>query len=103
MALTILKNLCTPSYVYLVISLIFLIILSVQNYGNVNTYCLGDYSCDVQSTTLIFLIKLLYVAFWTWILNLMCKEGPTGTGIAWFLVLIPFIIMFLLLGMMVLN
>ncbi len=75
----------------------------MQNFGNVNTYCLGDYSCDVQNTTIIFLVKILYIAFWTWILNLMCKEGSTGTSIAWFLVLIPFILMFLLLGMMVLN
>jgi|TARA_A100001015_G_scaffold298216_1_gene380679 hypothetical protein len=103
MAFALLKKLCTPSYVYLVISIIFLIVSSMQNFGNVNTYCLGDYSCDVQNTTIIFLVKILYIAFWTWILNLMCKEGSTGTSIAWFLVLIPFILMFLLLGMMVLN
>ena len=58
-----LKKLCTPSYVYLVISTIFLIVASVQNYGNVNTYCLGDYSCEVTSTTVIFLIKVLYILF----------------------------------------
>lgn len=96
-----LKKLCTPSYVYLVISTIFLIVASVQNYGNVNTYCLGDYSCEVTSTTVIFLIKVLYILFWTWILNLMCNEG--ATGIAWFLVLLPFILMFIILVLLMLK
>ncbi len=96
-----LKKLCTPSYVYLVISTIFLIVASVQNYGNVNTYCLGDYSCEVTSTTVIFLIKVLYILFWTWILNLMCNAG--ATGIAWFLVLLPFILMFIILVLLMLK
>jgi len=56
------------------------------------------HSCNVSNTYLIFAIKLVYVLFWTWILNLMCNAG--ASGIAWFLVLIPFIIMFLLLGTM---
>ena len=96
-----LKKLCTPSYVYLVISTIFLIVASVQNYGNVNTYCLGDYSCEVTSTTVIFLIKVLYILFWTWILNLMCNAG--ASGIAWFLVLLPFILMFIILVLLMLK
>ena len=89
------KNLCTPSYVYLMLSLIFLLVASVQNYGNINNYCLGDFSCDVTSTSVIFLIKIMYILFWTWILNLMCNAG--ATSIAWFLVLLPFILLFIML------
>lgn len=96
-----LKKLCTPAYVYLVISSIFLLIASLQNYGNINTYCLGDYSCDVSSTILIFLIKVIYILFWTWILNLMCGAG--ASGIAWFLVLLPFILMFILIALMMIG
>jgi hypothetical protein len=99
--MNILKKLCTPAYVYLVISAIFLLIASFQNYGNINTYCLGDYSCDVTSTTMIFLIKVIYILFWTWILNLMCNAG--ATGIAWFLVLLPFILMFILISLMMIR
>ena len=91
-------SLCTPASIYFTISVIFLIVVFIQNYGNVNTYCLGVQSCNVSSTFLVFAIKLVYVLFWTWILNLMCNAG--ASGIAWFLVLIPFIIMFLLLSMM---
>jgi hypothetical protein len=95
MAITGLKNLCTPSYVYLVISLIAIIVMAIQNSGNVNVFCLGTYSCDVSSTALIFLAKLIYVLFWTWILNLMCKAG--ATTLSWIFVLFPFILFFLIL------
>lgn len=96
-----LRNLCTPAYVYLVISTIALIIMIFQNYGNVNTYCLGDYSCNVSSTAMIFIIKAIYILFWTWILNLMCSAN--ATGVAWFLLLLPLIIMFILIAAMLVS
>jgi|TARA_B100000900_G_C20518306_1_gene691052 hypothetical protein len=101
MAITGLRNLCTPSYVYLVISSIALIVMLYQNIGNVNTYCLGSYSCNVSSTALIFIIKAVYILFWTWILNLMCKAN--ATSIAWLVLLLPVIIMFVLLAAMMVS
>ena len=101
MAMKGLRNLCTPAYVYLVISTIALIIMIFQNYGNVNTYCLGDYSCNVSSTAMIFIIKAIYILFWTWILNLMCSAN--ATSVAWFLLLLPLIIMFILIGAMLVS
>lgn len=98
MAIVGLRNLCTPAMFYLVMSITAMIVLFVQNYGYTNTYCLGSYSCDVSSTFLIFVIKLLYVLFWTWVLNLICNAG--APGVAWFLVLLPFLLMFILLGLM---
>ena len=89
------KNLCTPAYVYLLLSVIFLAVSTVQNYGNINTYCLGEMSCSVPSTFLVFLIKAIYVLFWTWILNLICGAGYKS--IAWVLVLLPFMLLFVLL------
>jgi hypothetical protein len=96
MAIAGLKNLCRPAYVYLVISIIFLVIMAFQNIGNEKTYCLGNYSCDVYNTTLVFIIKIIYILFWTWVLNLICGAG--AKGLAWFLVLFPFILFFILLG-----
>jgi len=90
-----LTKLCGPSHFYLVISLVFVFIASMQNMGSRTVYCLGNLSCDVTDTTLIFAIKLLYILFWTWILNLMCNTG--ATKIAWALVLLPFILMFILI------
>lgn len=101
MAITGLRNLCTPSYVYLVISSIAMLVMIYQNMGNMNTYCLGSYTCNVTSTTLIFVIKAAYILFWTWVLNLMCKSN--ATGIAWFVLLLPVIVMFILIGAMMLS
>ena len=101
MAIAGLRNLCTPSYVYLVISTIALLVMSYQNMGNSNIYCLGDYSCSVTNTTLIFIVKIVYVLFWTWILNLMCRAG--ASSIAWFLVLLPFLLMFVLLTLFMVS
>jgi hypothetical protein len=98
MAVAGLKNLCTPASIYLGISLIAIFIMGIQNYisGSANVYCLGSYSCVVSSTVLVFMIKLIYVLFWTWILNLICRAG--APGLSWLLVLFPFILLFVLLA-----
>ena len=88
------KNLCTPAEFYLFISIVGVIVMWVQNYYNVNVYCLGNYTCNV-STSLIFVIKIVYILFWTWIINLVCDSG--ATYFAWFLVLFPYILLFVLL------
>lgn len=93
-----LRNLCTPSYVYLVISMILLIVMYIQNLNNVNVFCLGAYECDVTSVTAIFVINIVYILFWTWILNLMCRAG--ASSIAWLILLLPVILFFVLVAMM---
>lgn len=90
-----LKQLCTPAMLYFVISMIGFIALVLQNMGNRNIYTLGAYSAQVPNTTMVLIMNLIYILFWTWILNLMCKDGHSE--IAWFLVLIPFILMFLMM------
>jgi len=90
-----LNKLCAPAHFYLVISLFFVFVASMQNAGSRNVYCLGSLTCDVTSTTLIFAVKLLYILFWTWILNMMCNTG--ASKMAWAIVLLPFILMFLLI------
>ena len=97
----VIKKLCTPAFLYFSISMIAIILMIFQNYGNENKYCLGDYNCHTENLSLIFLGKILYVIFWTFILNLICKAG--FTGISWFLVLFPFIFMFVILGIMILQ
>ena len=92
-----LSQLCTPSYVYFIISVLMIAIAVVQNLGNQTKYNLGMFSCRVPSCISVFIVKIIYILFWTWVLNLMCKDGHTG--IAWFLVLLPFILLFVILGM----
>ena len=96
-----LRDLCTPAYVYLFISSIALVVMFLQNIGNSKIYCLGSYSCDVSNTSMIFVIKLIYILFWTWLLNIICRGG--ATAFAWLLVLLPFVLLFLAIATMMLG
>jgi len=96
-----LKELCTPALVYFVISIISLLLVLFQNLGNRNSYHIGNFSCKVPDTMLVFIVKLIYILFWTWILNLICKDGHVG--ISWLLVLLPWILLFVIIGMIMLN
>lgn len=87
--------LCTPAMVYLVISFVALLFSWVQNRQNSNVYCAGHVSCPVQNTTYVFVLKILWFLFWTWILNVLCTKGYTT--VAWVLVAIPFMVFFTLM------
>ena len=93
-----LRNLCTPAVIYLAISMMLLVVMYIQNRNNVDVYCLGAYECDVTNVTAIFLVKFVYILFWTWILNLICSSG--FTSISWLLVLMPIILSFLLVALL---
>jgi hypothetical protein len=95
------KQLCTPAYIYFAISMVGIILSVMQNIGDDKIYRVGYYSADVPSNLLIFAVKIIYILFWTWILNLICKDGHKE--IAWFLVLIPFILIFVLIGLVMLS
>ena len=91
-------NLCTPATIYLVLSAIGIILIAFQNYGmSPNMYCVGNVQCPVQSSAPIFIMKILYVAFWTFILNALCSYGYNQ--LAWFLLLLPFILFFVFVFM----
>ena len=93
-----LKSLCGPAFVYFVFSIIFMVLILLQNLSNTDSYSVGNFSCSVPSTILIFVIKFVYILFWTWVLNLICKDGHSE--IAWLLVLIPFILFFIVIGIL---
>lgn len=91
-------NLCTPATIYLVLSAIGIIMIAFQNYGmSPNIYCVGNVRCPVQSNAPIFIMKILYVAFWTFVLNTLCNYGYNQ--LAWFLLLLPFILFFVFVFM----
>jgi hypothetical protein len=91
-------SLCTPAFIYILLSSIGIIILAYQNYGNSNLYCVGNVNCPVQSTTPIFVAKILYVFFWTFILNTLCSYGYYK--LSWFILLLPFILFFVVVSVM---
>jgi len=95
------RHLCKPAMVYLAISVVALIAIAYQNMGLNNMYCMGDFSCYVPSTAAVIFSEALYILFWTWILNLMCRTGYAS--ISWFLVVFPLVLFFVLIGLMMLT
>ncbi len=93
-----LNELCTPAYIYFIISVVGLVLMAIQNLGNTTKYCLGSFACEVPSTIIVFVVKIMYILFWSWILNLMCKDGHKN--VAWFLVLLPFVLFAVGIGML---
>lgn len=96
-----LKELCLPARVYFIISMIALVLLFFQNLGYNNSYHVGSFSCRVPSTVMVFIVKLIYILFWTWVLNLICKDGHSG--ISWLLVLVPYLLLFVIIGLLMIN
>ena len=94
-------QLCAPAAVYFVISMFALIMVIFQNASNTDSYHVGHFSCRVPNTFLVFVAKFIYVVFWTYVLNLICKDGHVG--ISWLLVLLPWLLLFSVMWVLMLN
>ena len=81
---------------YFVISMAAVAFMALQNIMTGRPYCIGLQKCSSNSITTMFVIKIVYVLFWTWLLNVICKNG--NEIISWVLVFIPIIIMFIMIG-----
>ena len=96
------NSLCVPAQIYLFVEVLIILGMTYQNWNNGdNTLCVGQYACSVESKTAIVLSKLIYVAFWTFILNVLCRGGYKK--FAWFLVLLPVILFFIILATFMLS
>ena len=95
------NSLCTPAKVYMLLSLTSVLALIYQNAASPRKYKVGRYSVDLPHTNIgFFFFKFLYIAVWTFILNELCSYG--WKDVSWFLVLFPFILMFVLIGILIL-
>ena len=95
-----LKKLCTPAMIYFVLSAIGMFLLGLQNLnGENNILCVGTYKCGIANKLIVFLLNAIYILFWTFVLDLFCKAGYKE--LSWFIVLIPFILYFLFLGLII--
>lgn len=96
-----LEKLCSPAQLYLFLEIVLTIGMLFQNAGNPNTLCVGMFECDSPNRAGMLFGKALYVAFWTFILNLMCKSNYKK--FAWLIVLFPFILFFILVFLLMLS
>lgn len=94
------SNLCGPALFYFLVSMISVILCILQNIGNRNKCKIGNMNIK-GNKFFIFLIKIIFILFWTWVLSLICRAGYRG--VSWFLVLFPFIMMVLLSLLIVEN
>jgi hypothetical protein len=93
-----LKKICPPAMLYLVLSIFSFLGILMQNCSISSRYVIGDMSAKTPChNAWIFVGKAIYIIFWTWLLNMLCSKG--FTTVSWFLVLLPFIAMFMILGL----
>ena len=91
------RSLCTPAQVYFFISIISILGILGQNAMASKTFRVGLYSVQSPISNLwFFAAKVIGVLIWTFILNYLCNSG--WKGMAWFLVLLPIVFMFVVIG-----
>ena len=95
------KKLCTPAMVYFLISISTLLMMIFSNRNSVSTLCMGEYQCPVESLFFIYIVKLAYLFIVTIILDSLCKNGYKS--ISWFLLLLPLLFYFVLLGLFMMT
>jgi hypothetical protein len=85
-----LKSLCTPAFIYFLIGAFSLTI------SFLSILFRKDFSFN---TFFVFTINVITILFWTWLLNLICKNGYTN--VSWFLLILPYVFLFALLIWMI--
>jgi len=70
------SNLCTPAKVYFVFTLLTVLMMLFQ-----------------RVRVMAIFSKIFFAGLWTFFLSWLCKKGYKG--VSWFLVLLPFIVMFI--------
>ena len=93
------NKLCLPAQLYLAISTLSVLGIFFQNIGMQNKYCIGNFSTELPCNNMVvFVVKTMYILVWTWILQKFCKKGYKS--IAWLIVLLPYVLMFLIILLM---
>ena len=91
------KSLCTPAQIYFFLSMFSILAIMSQNAMKSRIYRIGAYSVPTPFTNIVtFLMKIISIVIWTYILKYLCDNG--FMSIAWFLVLLPIVFMFVIIG-----
>lgn len=94
--------LCAPAQLYLLLSIIVILSMFKQNYKQPYQYCVGIFKANTECNNLVyFFLKFIYIIIWTYILQLLCRNGYST--ISWILVLLPFLGMFILIGLLLFS
>ena len=69
------SKLCTPAFIYFIVSFIYLIINSLTNFNIMN-----------------IIVKSFFIILWSLFLNILCSNGYTI--ISWLILVLPFFVLF---------
>jgi hypothetical protein len=101
-SLKLFNSLCTPAQLYLGMSVLAVLTQCYQNVGNPNMFACGLMKASTPINNIFYIaFEVLYVLGWTYLLNILCKKGYNQ--LSWLLVLLPFIAMFILIGLVIVT
>jgi hypothetical protein len=95
-------KICTPAQIYLIVSFILIVLsyfglsaISQQiTLNQANNSFLQSLNFTYQKDTRTsYVVQAVFIVLWTWVLSYLCKKG--FSNLSWFLVLLPWILMFL--------
>jgi len=95
-------KLCAPAQIYLIVSAVMLVLsyfglsaisqqLSIHQSNTPMLQTLNfTYQKDSRTS---YVVQGVFIVLWTWVLSYLCNKGYTS--LSWFLVLLPWVCMFL--------
>lgn len=95
-------KLCTPAQIYLIVSVVMLVLsyfglsaISQQlNMHQSSSPLLQSLNFTYQKDSRTsYVVQGVFILLWTWVLSYICRKGYTS--LSWFLVLLPWVLMFL--------
>jgi hypothetical protein len=95
-------KLCIPAQIYLIVSFILMVLsyfglsaISQQiTLNQANNSFLQSLNFTYQKDTRTsYVVQAVFIVLWTWVLSYLCKKG--FSNLSWFLVLLPWVLMFL--------
>lgn len=84
---TIFNKLCSPSLLFLVVSIVILVISFFQNISFRSSLSLGKVKNEIHMTAFVYLFVGIAIIFWTFLIDKMCKLGYKQ--VSWGLFVVP--------------
>ena len=95
-------KLCIPAQIYLIVSFILMVLsyfglnaISQQltlNQSNSSFLQSLNFTYQKDART-SYVVQAVFIVLWTWVLSYLCNKG--FSNLSWFLILLPWILMFL--------
>lgn len=87
MSSNILTKLCSPSLLFLVVSIVILLISFFQNISFRSSLSLGKVKNEIHMTAFVYVLVGVAIIFWTFLIDKMCKLGYSK--VSWGLFVVP--------------